>query len=185
MRRPPTDTERLAALADCTVAIGRPGQPRTGFDAVEAALGRLIGHKLFTLMLLDSAKGEAERVYSNRPEAYPVRGRKPLGAMTDWGRHVIEGRRPYLGRTAADIRWAFFDHELIASLGCASVVNLLVTFNGALLGTVNMLHEEDYYRESDQDLGAPFAQVLVPLYLQLISGELSTDPPPREGGGKS
>ena len=172
MRRPPTDSERLAALADCAAAIGLPGQPLTGFDALEAALGRLIGHKLFTLMLLDTARGEAARVYSNMPEAYPVLGRKPLGAMTDWGRHVIEGRRPFLGRTAEDIRWAFFDHELIASLGCASVVNLLVTFDGALLGTVNMLHEEDYYRESDQDIGAPFAQLLVPLYLQLIAGDL-------------
>lgn len=175
MRPGPTESERLAALADCTVAIGRTGQPLTGFDAVEAALGRLIGHKLFTLMLLDSGRGEAERVYSNQPEAYPVLGRKPLGAMTDWGRHVIEGRRPFLGRTAADIRWAFFDHELIASLGCASVINLLVTFNGALLGTVNMLHEEDYYREYDQEIGAPFAQLPVPLYLQLIAGDLKLD----------
>lgn len=172
MRPHPTDGERLAALAECAAAIGRPGQPKTGFDALEAALGRLIGHKLFTLMLLDTAKGEAQRVYSNMPEAYPVRGRKPLGAMTDWGRHVIEGRRPFLGRTAADIRWAFFDHELIASLGCASVINLLVTFDGALLGTVNMLHEEDHYRESDQAVGAPFAQLLAPIYLQLIAGEL-------------
>lgn len=172
MRPLPTDSERLAALTECTAAIGLAGQPRVGFRAVEAALGRLIGHKLFTLMLLDADRGEAERVYSNWPDVYPVHGRKPLGAMTDWGRHVIEGRRPFLGRTAADIRWAFFDHELIASLGCSSVVNLLVTFNGALLGTVNMLHEEHYYREADQDIGAPFAQLLAPIYLQLIAGEL-------------
>ena len=173
MRPQPTDSERLAALTDCAAAMGMPGQPRTGFDALEAALGRLIGHKLFTLMVLDTEKGEAERLYSNQPDAYPVRGRKPLGAMTDWGRHVIEGRRPYLGRTAADIRWAFFDHELIASLGCGSVINLLVTHDGALLGTVNMLHEEHYYRETDLEVGAPFAQLLAPLYLRLIAGAMA------------
>jgi len=176
MRHHPTDSERLSALADCAAALGQPGQPRAGFDALEAALGRLIGHKLFTLMVLDSDKGEAERVYSNQPDAYPVLGRKPLGAMTDWGRHVIEGRQPYLGRTAADIRWAFFDHELIASLGCGSVVNLLVSLDGALLGTVNLLHSEDYYRESDLDVGAPFAQLLAPLYLRLVAGDLAVAP---------
>ena len=176
MRHHPTDGERLAALADCAATLGLPGQPRTGFDALEAALGRLIGHKLFTLMVLDCDKGEAERVYSNQPDAYPVLGRKPLGAMTEWGRHVIEGREPYIGHTAADIRWAFFDHALIASLGCASVINLLVTFDGALLGTVNMLHEEHYYEEADLEVGAPFAQLLAPLYLRLIAGDLAVTP---------
>ena len=171
MRPEPTDGERLAALTDCAAAMGLPGQPKAGFDAMEAALGRLIGHKLFTLMILDEGAGEAERVYSNQPDAYPVLGRKPLGAMTDWGRHVIEGRRPYLGHTAADIRWAFFDHELIASLGCGSVLNLLVMHDGRLLGTVNMLHEEGYYREADLDAGAPFAQLLAPSYLRLIASK--------------
>ena len=176
MRHHPTDGERLAALADCAATLGLPGQPRTGFDALEAALGRLIGHKLFTLMVLDCDKGEAERVYSNQPDAYPVLGRKPLGAMTEWGRHVIEGRQPYLGRTAADIRWAFFDHGLIASLGCGSVVNLLVSLDGDLLGTVNLLNSDGYYRESDLEVGAPFAQLLAPLYLRLIAGELAVAP---------
>ncbi len=173
MRPQPSEAERLAALSECAAAMGRPGQPRTGFDAVEVALGRLIGHRLFTLMILDEAAGEAERVYSNQPEAYPVLGRKPLGALTDWGQHVIEGRRPYLGRTAGDIRWAFFDHELIASLGCGSVINLLVMHDGQLLGTVNLLHEEGHYCEADLDIGAPFAQLLAPLYLGLIRRGLS------------
>lgn len=170
MRPEPSESDRLAGLTACAAAMGQPGQPGAGFDAVEAALGRLIGHKLFTLMILD----EAERVYSNQPEAYPVLGRKALGAMTDWGRHVLEGRQPYLGRTAADIRWAFFDHALIASLGCGSVINLLVLHDNRLLGTVNMLHEEGYYRERDLEIGAPFAQLLAPTYLRLISGDLNT-----------
>ncbi len=174
MRPEPGEGDQRAALTECAAAMNQPGQPATAFDAVEAALGRLIGHKLFTLMILDEAAGEAERVYSNQPEAYPVLGRKALGAVTDWGRHVIEGRQPYLGRTAADIRWAFFDHALIASLGCGSVINLLVLHDNRLLGTVNMLHEEGYYRERDLEIGAPFAQLLAPIYLRLISGDLNT-----------
>ena len=170
MRPEPTESERLAALTDCTAAMALPGQPKAGFETVDAALGRLIGHKLFTLMILDEEAGEAERVHSNQPDAYPVLGRKPLGALTDWGRHVIEGRQPYLGCTAEDIRWAFFDHELIASLGCGSVINLLVLHDGRLLGTANLLHEENYYGQADCDIGAPFAQLLAPLYLSLIAG---------------
>lgn len=169
MRPEPSQAERLAALSDCAAALALPGQPKVGFDAVEAALGRLIGHKIFTLMIVDDGAREAERAYSSQPEAYPVLGRKPIRALSDWGRHVIEGRRPYLGRTAADIRWAFFDHELIASLGCGSVINLLVQHDGRLLGTVNMLHEEHYYREADLEVGAPFAQLLAPSYLSRIA----------------
>ena len=168
MRPTPTEAERRAALNACTAAAEGPGQPQAAFEAVDQALGNLIGHKLFTLMILDDAAGEAERVYSNQPDAYPVMGRKPLGALTDWGRHVIEGRQPFIGRTAADIRHAFFDHELIASLGCGSVINLLVQQDGRLLGTVNLLHEEGYYRETDLEIGAPLAHCLAPAYLECI-----------------
>jgi hypothetical protein len=68
-----------------------------------------------------------------------------------------------------DIRWAFFDHELIASLGCGSCMNLLVIHDGVLLGTINMLHEEGYYSEADLAVAAPFAQLLIPAFLSTIA----------------
>ena len=139
------------------------------YPALEDALGRLIGHRLFTLMAIDWPRGEAARIYTNEPHAYPVGGRKPLGAMTAWGEIVLEGRRPWIGSTAEDIRGAFFDHETIAALGCASCLNVPVVDPEAadgprVIGTVNMLHEAGHYREADAERAAPFADLLVQPY---------------------
>jgi hypothetical protein len=157
------------ALAGVMRAGADAGQPTPLFDAVEQALGQIIGHKLFTLLQVHPG-GELERVYTNMPDSYPVAGRKKMGP-TPWGKHVIEGQKPYLGRNAEDIRWAFFDHELIESLGCRSVINVLIQWDGRLLGTINMLHEENFYDEADLDRARPFAQALVPAFLTQGDGD--------------
>jgi hypothetical protein len=155
-------------MAKAAAALAEPGQPETAFRALDTALGAVIGHKLFTTMVLHHTTGEAERRYSNQPVAYPVSGRKSMGD-TPWFRTVVQAKKPWLGRTMDDIRWAFFDHELIASLGCGSCMNLLVIHDGVLLGTINMLHEEGYYSEADLAVASPFAQLLVPAFLSTIA----------------
>jgi hypothetical protein len=139
------------------------------FSALDAALGEAIGHKLFTLMAIDWPRGEAARIYTNMPQDYPVGGRKPLGAMTAWGRIVLEERQPWIAHTAEDIRGAFFDHELIAALGCASCLNVPVVDPDApdgprVIGTVNLLHEAGHYEAEDARRTAPFAALLVQPY---------------------
>ena len=162
------------ALGEATRAAATPGQPAVLFDAVERALARVIGHKLFTILDVDLESGELERLYTNMPDAYPVKGRKTMGP-TPWGDWVLAGKRPYLGRTREDIRWAFSDHERIESLGFGSVINLLVLYDDILLGTVNMLHEEGYYTDDDLVTGAPFAALLAPALLARRSGPLGRE----------
>ncbi len=142
-------------------ALAARDQPGASFAALDRACAAVIGHKLFTVLRHHADSGESERLYTNQPVAYPVGGRKALNP-TPWARQVIEEHRPYLGRTAADIRTVFFDHELIASLGCASVLNLPVVFGGRVLGTVNLLHEEQWYAESDIPVGLVFAAMIAP-----------------------
>ena len=115
-----TDAERLSELQKAPDL----------YPALERHLGEIIGHKLFTLMVIDRVTNEAARLYSSDPVAYPVKGRKPLGQLTDWGTRVLEQGEPYIGYNAEDIRSAFFDHETIARLGCASVLNLPVFAGG-------------------------------------------------------
>ena len=86
-------------------------------------------------------------------------------------------RRPYIGRTAADIRASFGDAELILSLGCESVLNLPVLFDGRVLGTVNLLHEAGWYDEGDLPLGLAFAALAVPGYL--VGAASDAAPPDR------
>jgi len=148
-------------------ASTQPGQPGPLFTAVDNALGGLVGHKLFSLTVLDQQSGEAERFYSNQPDAYPVSGRKQM-IDTPWFRQVIAGKQHYLGRTVADIRWAFFDHELIEQLGCGSVINVLAIHDDAVLGSANLLHEENHYAANDIADCLPFVQLLVPAFQRLI-----------------
>jgi GAF domain-containing protein len=146
------------------VAACRTGQPTPLFAALDGALAAVLGHKLFTVLLHHAATGESERRYTNQPAAYPVGGRKAMNP-TPWANQVLRDKRPYIGRTAADIRAVFFDHELIASLGCASVINVPVLWDGRVLGTLNLLHEEGWYDEGDVALGSTFAALAAPALL--------------------
>jgi len=159
MKPQPDPASILAALNRCVAAMGEKGQPQALFAALDRELAGVVGHKLFTIMVLDYGRGVAERIYSNQPESYPVQGQKPLGDLTEWGRHVFEDRKPYIGDTRDDIRRVFFDHELIEQLGCGSVINLTIHYDGVILGTLNLLHEEHFYAEADIANGMPFAQL--------------------------
>jgi hypothetical protein len=154
----------LPQLCAVAAALAQEGQPGPTFAALDRAMASAIGHKLFTALIFHAATGESERYYTNQPSAYPVGGRKPLN-KTPWAEQVIHRRRPYIGRNAADIRSVFFDHALIHSLGCDSVMNLPVVHNGELLGTINILHEEGWYGEADVPPGLLFAALAVPAYL--------------------
>lgn len=136
------------------------------YPAIQSALAEEVGHKLFTLMAIDHDRGEAARIYTSHPDEYPVGGRKPLGALTEWGRIVLEGRKPWIGYDADDIAGAFFDHDLIARLGCAACLNMPVIDEGTeggprVIGTVNLLHEARWYGRQHVPIVAPYAELLV------------------------
>jgi hypothetical protein len=139
------------------------GQPLTVFRALEALAQRLVGHKLFTLLYVDGE--EVARVYSTRPQDYPVSGRKPMGT-TPWGDLVLKNRKPYLARDKAGIRWAFFDHVLIESMGLGAAINIPVVYDGQCIGTMNLLDVEFHYGEADVERVAPLAPLLVPAFLE-------------------
>jgi len=165
-RRAPVDT--LPHLAAVAAAIRAPGQPEAAFRALDAAAAATLGHKLFTCLLHHPAVRESERRYTSQPEVYPVGGRKAV-PPTPWARRLFEERQPYIGYTADDIRSVFFDHALIASLGCASVLNLPVVHDGRTLGVLNLLHEARWYGEDDVPLGQVFAALAVPAF-RLLAG---------------
>ena len=143
--------------------LAQPGQPGALFQAIDAATRAAVGHQLFTLLYVDG--NEVARCYSNRPTEYPVAGRKPMGP-TPWGAHVLTGQKPYLGRDKAGIRWAFFDYELIESMGLGSVINVPVVYDGTSIGSMNLLHTEHYYDESHIAPVLAMAPLLIPAFLQ-------------------
>jgi hypothetical protein len=163
------DIDPWPHVAAVVEALARAGQPRALFAALDRAMGATLGHRLFTVLRYDPEAQESERLYTSQAGAYPVGGRKPVRptpAMT----RLFGERRPYIGRTAADIRASFPDAELILSLGCESVLNLPVLFDGRVLGTINLLHSAGWYDEGDLPLGLTFAALAVPGYLAAAAG---------------
>jgi hypothetical protein len=140
-----------------------PDQPAPVFTASHRVLGSLISAKLITILKV-LPDGSTERMYTSSPLAYPLSGRKPRNE-TPWYEKVILTREHYFGPTKAHDREVFFDYELIFSLGCGSVINVLVLYDGRVLGTVNMLHEEHWYRPEDPAYAKPFAAMLIPALL--------------------
>lgn len=156
-------------IDDLIELLAEKGQPNFFFDALDTALAARVGHRLLTLLYTDG--DEVARVYSNMPDVYPVSGRKPMG-VTPWGDLVLRGQQPFLGRDYEALKWAFFDHELIASLGLGSAINIPVVYDGETIGTINLLHEEHFYEEKHVEIARKFAPLLIPAFLEArrISG---------------
>jgi hypothetical protein len=163
---PRPETDPLPHLLAVARAMRSPASPEAALTALDAAMGATIGHKLFTCLLHHPAARESERRYTNQPAAYPVGGRKPVPDSA-WARRLFVEREPYIGYTADDIREVFFDHVLIASLGCASVLNVPVVHDGRTLGVLNLLHEARWYDEADAPVAQVFAALAAPAFLRL------------------
>lgn len=143
-----------------------PDQPGALFEAADGLCQHAVGHRLFTLLAWRPATGEVARVYSSRPQDYPLGGRKPMGP-TQWGAHVLHGAAPWLGQTPEDIVWAFPDHALIASLGCGACMSVPICWKGTVLGVVSVLDAEGAYDAQDLAGLALIAPLLVPGFLSL------------------
>ena len=150
-------------LAEAARAMALPGQPAPLYALVDRLIQERVGHRQLTLLVVDGA--EVARVYSTTPDTYPVGGRKPMGP-TPWGAKVLTRQEIFLGRTMDDIRWAFFDHALIGSLGLGSIINVPIVHDGVTLGTINSSHAEHHYTEAHVPMVAELAPLLVPAFLE-------------------
>jgi hypothetical protein len=154
--------------------LAKPNQPKFFYEALDAALAKDVGHKLLTLLCIDG--GEMARVYSTRSDAYPVSERKPM-LGTPWGDKVLRDQEPFLGSDRASIIWAFFDHELIASLGLGSAITIPVVYNGITLGSLNLLNDEHVYGTDQLRRAAKYAPLLIPAFVGFRRGERTIGAP--------
>ena len=143
-----------------------PDQPGATFRAIDAALAEAPGHILFTILAHHPALKQSERCYTNKPDAYPIGGRKPV-TDSPWMQRVIHGGNPYIGRSRHDIEQNFFDHALIVSLGCESILNMPVRWRGETLGTLNLCHRAGFYDEGHLPPVRLIAHLALPALLML------------------
>lgn len=116
----------------------------TTFANLHRAADTACGARLFTVTVIDRARGLARRAYTSHPEAYPVSGTKPLTANA-WSAAVIDGARPFVANATAGFAPYFHDHATINALGCAAALNIPVTEAGTVVGTVNILDVEGHF----------------------------------------
>ena len=117
------------------------------FEKLEDLYFLTVGHKLFTILKFYPSLQELERVYSNNPIQYPISGRKKV-IDSNWTTHLLIKGKVYIGYNHEDIKRNFPDYQLIRKLGCGSVLNLPLIDNNKVIGSINLLHEEYWYKKS-------------------------------------
>lgn len=154
-------------------ALARPGQPEAGLAAIDAASAALVGHRIFTVLVLDHARGVNRRYYSSRPAEYPVGGYKPIDRTSEFYARVVEAGEARFCRDRDDIIRAFFDHEIIFALGCEGAVNVPVRWDGRTLGALNLLDAAGHYREAQLPVLNVLAALAVAPILRILEGPAS------------
>ncbi len=127
-----------------TEAVAAPAQPESAFQALCDMATERVGVKLFTVLTIDQTAGLLRRSFSNMPAAYPAKGTKKMTdtVITD---RMLNERQPILSDGRAAVEAAFYDHELIFSLGCESCLNVPVVVAGEVIGSINLLHAARHY----------------------------------------
>ena len=150
------DVAHLIALA------GTSADPGPLYQAVQRIAAETIGWRLFTILRHVEADQAVERLHSSDVEAYPVGGRKPL-AKIGASHAALEKGEAVLAATKEDVQRAFFDHELIFSLGITAILNVPIRHAGRHLGTLNLCGEEGMYGAADIARAKVLAGLLVPV----------------------
>ena len=151
------------ALAMCA-AQAEPAQPGATFRTLDHALQHSMGHRLLTLLRIDTDQAWCERVYTSRPDAFAPSGRKSLDAAPQM-RRVLAAGRPLIVDGEAAVRAAFPDHERILALGCACVLNVPVRWHGHTVAQLNLLDAAGAYAEPEATLALVAAQLCLPALL--------------------
>ena len=115
---------------------------------IDKIIKSLIGHKLITFTVIDNKLKFCERIYSNNNKIYPILGQKKMPENI-WSEKVLKNKKHFLCKNKKDIKKIYYDYETIFSLGCGSIINLLVLFKGKPIGTINILHNENHYNIMD------------------------------------
>lgn len=136
-----TTTEALATF-DAAIAVAQTAE--AAYKALQDLAQASVGAKLFTIMTVDMAADVARRAYTSDPVNYPASGTKPIN-YGPWFDVVHKRREYFVANTIEDIAQVFFDHELINTLGCQSVINMPIVIGDELVATMNILDVEGYY----------------------------------------
>jgi GAF domain-containing protein len=107
---------------------------------------RKIGIGLVTISAVSPEDDSFTRLYSTMPNIYPLDGRKPAN-RTRWSEVVIEGKKSFVANDGDSLAEVMSDHELLASLGFQSILNVPIILFGKVVGTLNCLAGAGHFND--------------------------------------
>lgn len=129
---------------DLAEALGTAKTQSEAFEALYRYSDAHLPVRLWTVMTVDTEENVARRAFSNRPDAYPTSGTKPIHRDV-WFAQVHDRHEAFVANSIEEIAAVFPDHPTIAALGCGSCLNLPVIANGTLAATVNLLDDSEHF----------------------------------------
>ncbi|KSV75487.1 hypothetical protein N185_16745 [Sinorhizobium sp. GW3] len=154
-------TERILRIAE---GLSWAPTREHAFSVMDLEMKDLFQPILFTILLFDRERETMVRLYSNRPDLHPIGGTKPI-TDTTWTRLVVQKGEIFIARNEDELRAAFFDHELLFSIGCQSAMNVPFRWKGVVIGSMNLLGTAQAYNTSHRRLGLVCGQLLAPMRL--------------------
>ncbi len=134
------------------------------YRAVERIAAETVGFVFLTTLRYNEAEACVQRLHSSNEQAYPVGGRKPLSKITA-SHAALDSGEVFLAPDRAAVKEAFFDHELIFSLGSTAILNAPIRFGGRRLGTLNFCGVENTYGPEEVRNAKLLAGLLIPSLL--------------------
>lgn len=131
------------------------------YRAVERIAAETVGFVFLTTLRYNEAEACVERLHSSNEEAYPVGGRKPLSKIKE-SHQALDSGEVFLAPDREAVKRAFFDHELIFSLGSTAILNAPIRHAGRRLGTLNFCGVENTYGADEVRRAKLLAGLLIP-----------------------
>jgi hypothetical protein len=155
----------IADVAGIVALSAGPAGPRDVYKAVERLAKETCGWRLCTVLRYVPSANAVERRHSSDETAYPVGGRKPLDKIQEPHKAMANGE-VFLAATREAVKRAYFDHELIFSLGITAILNVPIRHAGERLGTLNLCGEEGTYDAASVEKAKVLAGLLAPVLMQ-------------------
>ena len=157
---PPPDSIQ-SYLRQIETALRGGSSAHVVFVRLHEALANVVGFKVLTVLKLDPATLRSVRLYSSEP-SYPIGGTKQhVGSA--WSEAVLDRRAVFVAHDLAALRATFPDSAAIEATGCGSIIAAPIIHEGAVVGTMNLWHQDGYYDEAKGLRTVPFANAIVPI----------------------
>lgn len=144
-------------LEQASNAMREPARPERLYQVIDQAMKALVGYKLLTILQLRDER--LHRMHTSDLARYPAGGFKNI-ANDIWLKTMLSDGVPVISATPEIVKQRFFDHETIFAMGCGSVMNIPVLGPTGTLGSLNLLHEANWFNSEHILAASPFATLL-------------------------